>query len=97
MMHAKEFSTVDPQHMGGMLNYLALCRTVGLEPIPGGYGFMHCLDDDGAHWTLVTTDLEFHKLWIARMMSHHPRAVEEVVGKYSISRAGWPDEWSAPR
>ncbi len=37
-------------------DYEYVCAVAQLEPTDEGWGFLHCIDDNGAHMTAVTDD-----------------------------------------
>jgi hypothetical protein len=67
-MAVREWSLLTPDDADLDLDarsYRRLCRSIGLDPIPGGYGFLHCQDEDGKHWTRATRDVEWLRLLVA--------------------------------
>jgi hypothetical protein len=89
-----EFSFATSAELGGVVNYRHFCRVAGLHPISGGWGMLHCVGGDGKHVTHVTTDVEY----LRALVQAGPLAggLEIPVGKFPLSREGWPDEWVIP-
>lgn len=62
--------------------------------ISGGWGFLHCTEDDGEHWTAVTSDVAFQQALVEAT-----RAPGLLAGllippeKYAQRGRGWPSEW----
>jgi hypothetical protein len=56
------------------------------------YGLMHCEDDAGEHWTVLTDDMEYVRLMgEAGMLGVPPETVP--LEKFPMARRGWPEEW----
>ncbi|MGK5531545.1 hypothetical protein [Streptomyces sp. URMC 129] len=90
-MIIREFSYITPDAFGGRKRYRQACRAAGLDPVPGGYGLLHTEDDDGGHFSLVTTDVTYVQMLVATP----PQMRAELVippEKFAV-REGWPDEW----
>jgi hypothetical protein len=99
--YMKEFSFLTPSHMG--TDYERACNIVGLPATEHGYGFVHCVDDDGARWTHVTADPQALQNLLNsgqrvelndRMWTPGSPAPELSTEMFSQSRQGWPDDWA---
>lgn len=104
-----EFSYLTPEEPGGSGAYRTLCKLAQLSPVPEGYGFAHCLDENGQRWTAITDDLAWWRLVIEsgrlvrdvtidgteRPARQHDSAISDDVlrRKFTQYRAGWPDQW----
>ena len=91
---AREFSFITPEAMGGKDTYERVCGLVGLEPVPVGYGLVHCIDkDDGdKHYTLVTTDVDYLRGLVGKPQRQR-QGLEIPPWQFPLRREGWPDEW----
>jgi hypothetical protein len=95
-MHYREHAEASPAALGREAAYRTFCARVGLEPHPGGYGFVHAVDNDGERWTMITTDLDYHRALVTA--SDETRAGLTIPpGVYTLKRKGWPDEWVRQR
>lgn len=85
------YSLATPADFGGTAGYQRFCRAVGLDAISGGWGFLHCEDDVGDRWTLLTTDVGYLRM-LARA---GPARLDIPAGKFPRWREGWPEDWVA--
>ena len=83
-------SRLTPEKFGA--DYVKICASVGLIPIPGGWGLLHCIDPNGRHWTLATADVGYAEL-AARLAATTVGADALPKGKFQFIHEGWPDEW----
>jgi hypothetical protein len=89
-----EFSFATRAELGADYDYF--CAVSGLEPTAGGWGFLHCVRDDGTRMTAVTDDVDY--LQMLKSTSGPLLAGMEIPeGKFPRAREGWPDEWAGRR
>jgi hypothetical protein len=81
-----EHSFITPEALGGK-GYREFCRLAELEPLPFGYGVLHCIEEDDAnkHWTLVTTDVDY-----VRSLVSQPILQGVEIDRFRIQRGRWP-------
>lgn len=105
----KEYSFLTPDYYKSSA-YRALCKVANLRPVSDGYGLAHCVDDEtGDHWTALTYDVDWLRMWIEagrpstavneegieRPSREYDWTLDNDVlnKKFALRRAGWPDEW----
>ncbi len=101
--HMREFAFLTPDERGHGA-YLAICEGSGLTPTPDGYGLVFVEDDDGFRWTRITTDVSYLRDWLKsgqRVMRQTTndrqwtrKPPELAADKFTLRRAGWPDQWN---
>lgn len=88
-----EYSFLTPEHLGNRSRYQRLAEKVGLDKTNrAGYGLLHCVDEDGKHWTCVTEDVEY----LSAIESADKNILANLdipPDKFPVTREGWPDEW----
>lgn len=91
----REFSFATPADLGGFRNYQRLCQVAKLEPIPGGWGLLHCTHNDtGARVTLATEDVDYVRLLATGAKTDAIAGLMIPEGKFTQQRDGWPDpDW----
>lgn len=93
----REFSFATPSDLGGMANYQLFCRIADLEPIDGGWAFLHCVDETGKRITAVTSDISYQQMLVTAAATPDALASLEIPAtKYPMKCDGWPDEWVQP-
>jgi hypothetical protein len=88
-----EYAFATPADLGGRTNYRRFCRSIGLQPDPGGWGFLMCESADGERWTRVTADVEYLRMLVSApdtMLAE----LEIPAEKFPRTRAGWVDDWA---
>jgi hypothetical protein len=86
------YSIVSPTAMRPR-KYRKVCTAAGMDPTDRGWGFLRCLDMDGQRLTLVTEDVAYVELLIAGRKAGAFEDLHVPVDTFSITRAGWPDDW----
>ncbi|MGO8959397.1 MAG: hypothetical protein ACLQFR_18825 [Streptosporangiaceae bacterium] len=90
----REYSFATPTDLGGQESYRRFCQAVGLEAIDGGWGFIHCTDQAGLHYTTVTSDVDYQRMLVEANNTPSLLAGLEIsTEKYPRKRRGWPSEW----
>ncbi|HEX2298489.1 MAG TPA: hypothetical protein VHH34_08240 [Pseudonocardiaceae bacterium] len=91
----REFSFATPADLGGTANYRRLCQVARLDPIPGGWGLLHCTrNDNGARVTLATEDVDYVRLLATGAKRDAIAGLTIPDGKFTQQRDGWPDpDW----
>lgn len=89
----REYSFATPQDLGGKAPYRIFCSVVGLEPVEGGYGFLHGEYDRGRRATRVTTDVDYLRMLVEAEGADALGDLELPADKFPMERDGWPDEW----
>jgi len=74
-------------------NYEYFCVVADLVATEGGWGFLHCVNDDGQRSTAVTNDVPYLELLVAANGIKSLSGLEIPEDKFPIARYGWPDEW----
>lgn len=98
MITPREFSYVTPGDLGGIEKFENVCAMAGLDPAGGpnplvvGYGFLHCADESGKHWTLVG-DPEYVRTLEAGASAGVLSSLSIAEDQFPLKRTGWPDEW----
>lgn len=92
----REFSFATPADLGSR-RYRRLCRVARLDPIPEGWGLLHCTrNHDGARVTLATEDVEYVRLLATGARTNALGGLTIPQGKFTQQRDGWPDpDWLA--
>lgn len=94
----REFSFATPEDLGGDRTYQRLCRAANLDPIPGGWGLLHCTrNEDGARVTLATRDVDYVRLLATGAKVNAIVGLAIPDGKFTEQRDGWPDPDWLPR
>jgi hypothetical protein len=62
------------------------------------YGALLCEHDDGHKVTLITDDIEFHRVLLALDGHQGDQELEVPEGIYTVHREGWPSDpdWEWP-
>ena len=87
------YSVATPRALG-IHDYDRLCTGGSIHPTDGGWGFQHCVDDDGEHVTLITHDVGCIQ-GIIQGGNENLTALTTPPNKFTMSRPGWPEEWMA--
>lgn len=86
-----ELSTEEyPGELG--TSYDQACAALGLRAAPGGYGLLLDLDDDGARWTRVTSDMQGTRAAQSIWNSGVEVGYEPPDGTVAMTLPGWPVE-----
>lgn len=91
----REHGELTPEALGDGYNEATLAN-VRLPFTEKGYGLLLVEDEQGAHFTAITEDVEYHRLLVKAKLSGNLDELdtfEVPEGKYDRIRAGWPDEW----
>jgi hypothetical protein len=92
MLRPKEYAELSPAAFGEG-TYRRFCREQGLEPVDGGYGMLFCEDEAGERVTVLTSDIEYHRMLVAGSDVGVLGGLEVSAEVYTLRRDGWPDEW----
>ncbi len=82
LMHPRDYAFADP----------AMSASLGLEKRE--HGMLLCVDETGARWTLIGDAEYLRTLIIAPNRVRTDLAIPPQ--KFSVRRAGWPDDWQPP-
>lgn len=85
-----EYAFFTPDMLGDGCKYF--CTAIRLEPTAKGWGFLHCVDEAGNHWTHVTDDVPYLRLLTTAYEMKALGGLMIPLDKFPINRAGWPGE-----
>lgn len=91
---AREYAFATPKDLGGTGAYRRFCRAAGLVESSAGWGMLFVTDEDGKHWTTITSDVEYVRLLVEGENAGALAELEIPPDKFSRVREGWPDEWT---
>jgi len=86
-----EYSVATPETLGD--SYERFCDIAGLDATDGGWGFLHCVNDDGQRVTSVTNDVPYLQLILAANGTDALSGLAIPWDKFPFARDGWPDDW----
>jgi hypothetical protein len=80
---------IGPADAGDQAEYESFCRNMNLDQPAGGWGFVCCENEDGAHWTGLTPDA-------ANLQQLDSEKADIRLSQCKIQefRPGWPEEWT---
>jgi hypothetical protein len=94
MLVAREYAVLSPRTLGKAYGHV--CRVIGLEPTPTGWGMIHAIDEaEGTRWTLATSDVEYVAALAANAANMDLAGMDLPGEKFPWRRKGWPDDWNA--
>jgi len=95
-MHYCKHAEASPRALGGDDAYRAFCARAELLDRRSGYGLIQVVDDNGKRWTMITSDIASHRMFLAsRDLTRITLRIPPSL--YTRRREGWPDEWVESR